>query len=149
MNKEHSTTPGLGQVIQIDESKVQEHLGAIVRGTVEETLNSMLDAEANQLCKARRYERTAARKDYRAGTYTRTLHTKAGVVSLKVPKLRTVPFETAIIKRYRRRESFGGRGVGLNSKIITIKRRACGFRDKHHFKTAISFYCAGLDQYVC
>ena len=105
MNKDHSTTPGLGQVIQIDESKVQEHLGAIVRGTVEETLNSMLDAEADQLCKARRYERTAARKDYRAGTYTRILHTKAGAVNLKVPKLRTVPFETAIIERYRRRES--------------------------------------------
>ena len=54
MNKEHSTTPGLGQVIQIDESKVQEHLGEIVRGTVEETLNSMLDAEADRLCEARR-----------------------------------------------------------------------------------------------
>ena len=92
-------------MIQIDESKVQEHLGEIVRGTVEETLNSMLDAEADRLCEARRYERTAARKDYRAGTYTRTLHTKAGAVSLKVPKLRTVPFETAIIERYRRRES--------------------------------------------
>jgi transposase-like protein len=33
------------------------------------------------------------------------LHTKAGEVELKVPKLRTLPFETAIIERYRRRET--------------------------------------------
>ena len=33
------------------------------------------------------------------------MHTKAGEVALKVPKLRTLPFETQIIERYRRRES--------------------------------------------
>ena len=36
----------LSQVIQIDEGKIQEHLGEVVRSTVEETLNAMLDAEA-------------------------------------------------------------------------------------------------------
>ena len=62
------TTPKLEKVIKIDEEKVQAHLGEIVRGTVEETLNSFLDAEAEQLCKAKRYERTANRLDTRAGT---------------------------------------------------------------------------------
>jgi transposase-like protein len=57
------------------------------------------------LCQAGRYERTDVRKDTRAGHYTRKLNTKAGAVNLKVPKLRTLPFETAIIERYRRRES--------------------------------------------
>jgi transposase-like protein len=99
------STGKLGKVIQIDEEKVQEHLGEIVRGTVEETLNTMLEAEADVLCSAKRYERTADRKDYRAGSYRRQLHTKAGEVELRVPKLRTLPFETAIIQRYRRRES--------------------------------------------
>jgi putative transposase len=65
----------------------------------------MLDAEADRLCQAERYERTEARKDTRAGSYQRQLQTKAGEVTLKVPKLRTLPFETAIIERYRRRES--------------------------------------------
>src|SRR5512144_1825525 len=65
----------------------------------------MLDAEADQLCGAGRYERSKARQDTRAGSYERTLHTKAGDVSLKVPKLRRQTFETAIIERYRRRES--------------------------------------------
>ena len=97
--------PKLSQVIQIDEGKIQEHLGEVVRSTVEETLNALLDAEADRLCRAERYERTEARKDTRAGSYERHLQTKAGEVTLKVPKLRTLPFETAIIERYRRRES--------------------------------------------
>jgi putative transposase len=94
-----------GQIIRIEEEHLSRHLNDVVRGTVEETLNALLDAEADQLCQARRYERTEGRKDTRAGHYTRKLHTTAGEVELKVPKLRTLPFETAIIERYRRRES--------------------------------------------
>src|SRR6201989_3201085 len=95
----------MGQVIQIDEARIRDHLGEMVRGTVEETLNAMLDAEADQLCGAGRYERSEARQDTRAGSYERTLQTSAGGVNLKVPKLRRQTFETAIIERYRRRES--------------------------------------------
>lgn len=95
----------LGKVIQIDEDQIQQQLGELVRGTVEDTLNKLLDAEADQLCNAARYERTEARTDQRAGHYQRKLHTKAGEVTLNVPKLRQQKFETAIIERYRRRES--------------------------------------------
>jgi len=95
----------MGQVIQIDEARIRDHLGEMVRGTVEETLNAMLDAEADQLCGAGRYERSQARQDTRAGSYDRTLQTSAGEVNLKIPKLRRQTFETAIIERYRRRES--------------------------------------------
>ena len=38
----------MGQVIQIDEARIRDHRGELVRGTVEETLNAMLDAEADQ-----------------------------------------------------------------------------------------------------
>jgi len=95
----------LNNVIKIDPRQIQNHLGEMVRWTVEETLNSMLDAEADQLCNADRYQRSEARKDTRAGYYQRKLHTKASQVNLKVPKLRKTTFETAIIERYRRRES--------------------------------------------
>ena len=64
-----------------------------------------MDAEADHLCGARKFERTEGRKDTRVGSYDRHLHTKAGEVTLTLPKLRTLPFETAIIERYRRRES--------------------------------------------
>src|SRR5580658_8330786 len=95
----------LGPVVQIDEGRIQAHLDEVVRSTVEETLNALLDAEADELCGARQYERSEGRKDTRAGSYERQLQTKAGEVSLKVPKLRSLPFETAIIERYKRRES--------------------------------------------
>ncbi len=58
-----------------------------------------------QSAKAVRYERTPHRLDTRAGYYNRKLQTKAREVQLKEPKLRKLPFETAIIERYRRREN--------------------------------------------
>lgn len=95
----------LNNVIKIDSQQIKSHLGEVVRGTVEETLNSLLDAEADQLCNAQRYERSEARTDSRAGHYSRKLQTQAGQVQLKVPKLRKATFESAIIERYKRRES--------------------------------------------
>src|SRR5450756_2095782 len=100
-----SDEKAMGQVIQIDEARIRDHLGEMVRETVEETLNAMLDAEADRLCGAGRYECSQARQDTRAGSYERSLQTQAGEVSLKGPKLRRQTFETAIIERYRRRES--------------------------------------------
>ena len=93
-----------GRIISIDEGLVKSQLGEVVRETVEQTLNNMLDAEADLLCGAKRYERSNDRVDRRAGHYERTMQTKAGPVKLKMPKLRTIPFESAIIDRYRRRE---------------------------------------------
>jgi putative transposase len=85
----------LSQVIQIDEGKIQAYLREVVRSTVEKTLSALLDAEADRLCRAERYERTDAPQDTRAGSYQRQLHTRVGEVTLKVPKLRTLPSRTA------------------------------------------------------
>jgi transposase-like protein len=95
----------LSDAIKINEAQIQAHLGKLVRSTVKETLNEMLDAEADQLCNARRYERTQLRANGRAGHYKRRFHTTSGEVELKMPKLRYAKFETAIIERYKRRES--------------------------------------------
>ena len=57
----------------------------------------LLDAEADdRLVGAKRYERSPDRVDTRAGHYERGLHTVAGPVKLRVPKLRKLPFETEI-----------------------------------------------------
>src|SRR6266851_4591140 len=103
--EEDSKGTGLGNGIRVDDERGREHLCPFLRGKVEETLNAMLEAEADRLCNAGRYERTQARRDQRSGSYERQLQTKAGAVTLKVPKLRVQTFETAIIERYRRRES--------------------------------------------
>ncbi len=101
----HENPGGTGKIITINEEGVRSELGTLVRQTVEETLNALLDAEADELCKASKYERSAERTSTRAGHYTRTLHATAGSLKLKVPRLRNVPFETAIIERYKRREA--------------------------------------------
>ena len=93
------------EVIKIDEGKVRQHLEEVVRQSVEETLNGLLEAEADELCGAKRYERSVERLDTRAGHYERKLQTKAGEVALKMPRLRSMSFETQIIERYRRKES--------------------------------------------
>ena len=100
----NSATKPLGEVIAINEAMIKDHLDKVVVKTVEETLNAMLDAEADELCGAKRYEHSPKRVDTRAGNYERQLHTKAGEVTLRVPKLRKLPFESAIIERYKRRE---------------------------------------------
>ena len=81
-------TTNLGQVIRIDDERVRDYLRNVVRGSVEETLNAMLEVETERLCNAGRYERTEARRDTRAGSYRRKLGTQAGEVELKIPKLR-------------------------------------------------------------
>jgi len=96
---------GLGSALSIDTAKVRSHVDEVVRSTVEQTLNEMLDAEADRVAGAARYERTPDRRDTRAGSYERRLQTKAGEVKLTVPRLRKLPLETAIIERYKRRES--------------------------------------------
>lgn len=98
------TSAALG-ALRVDEGKLKNHVDEVVRSSVEETLNALLDAEADQICRAQRYERSPERVDGRAGHYDRKLETKAGEVKLHVPKLRRLPFETAIIERYKRREA--------------------------------------------
>ena len=93
------------KIIAINEGLVKNQLGKMVRSTVEETLNQLLDAEADRLCNAQKHERSPDRVDTRAGHYERSLQTQAGRVKLKMPKLRNRTFETAIIERYKRRES--------------------------------------------
>lgn len=98
-------TPAALGALRVDEGKLKGHVDEIVRSSVEETLNGLLDAEAEAICRAQRYERSPERADSRAGHYERKLETKAGQVTLRMPKLRRLPFETAIIERYKRREA--------------------------------------------
>ena len=92
-------------IIQQNDEVIKKELGEMVRESVEKTLNELLDKEAERLTNAARYERTEERRAYRSGHYERDLLTTSGNVKLKMPKLRNATFETAIIERYKRRES--------------------------------------------
>ena len=93
------------KIVQLNEEVIKGQLKELVRGSVEETLNGFLDAEAAKLTQAARYERNDQRQGYRSGHYSRNLTTTAGEVTLQVPRLKGLAFETAIIERYRRGES--------------------------------------------
>ena len=86
-------------VIQINQEVLHNNLSDYVRKNLEDVLNELPDAEADRLCHAKRYERNAERASTRAGSYKRNFDTTSGKVTLNIPRLRNLPFETAIIER--------------------------------------------------
>ena len=112
------------KIVQLNEEVIKGQIKELVRGSVEETLNELLEKEAESLTQAARYERSEARQGYRSGHYDRNLTMTSGDVTLHVPRFKGVPFETAIIERYRRRES----SVSSKPRMNIELRRAtmCG-----------------------
>jgi transposase len=51
------------------------------------------------------------------------------------------------IVTYARHRITNALGESINSKIEKVKRLACGYRNRNHYKTAIYFHCGGLDLY--
>ena len=92
-------------IIHLNEAALKGELKNLVRNSVEKTLNELLNQEADRLVNAQRYERNEDRKGYRSGHYDRNFTTTSGNVTLHIPKLKGLTFETAIIERYRRRET--------------------------------------------
>ena len=78
------------KIVQLNEEVIKGQLKELVRGSVEETLNELLEAEAEKLTQAARYERNEQRQGYRSGHYSRNLTTTSGDVTLKVPKLKGI-----------------------------------------------------------
>lgn len=93
------------RIVQLNEEIIKGKIKELVRSSVEETLNELQEKETGSLAQAARYERSEARQGYRSGHYDRNLTTASGDVTLHMPRLKGVFFETAIIERYRRRES--------------------------------------------
>lgn len=92
-------------LVHLNDEVIKGQLKELVRNSVEETLNELLELEASNLTQAGKYERCESRRGYRSGHYDRNLTTSSGNVTLHVPRLKGMTFETAIIERYRRRES--------------------------------------------
>ena len=58
-------------IVSLNEETLRDDLRELVRKTVEELLNGLLEEEAGDLVGAERCERTAEREAYRAGHYDR------------------------------------------------------------------------------
>ena len=112
-------------IISVDEESLRKDIKNMMRKPVEETLSAPLDEEASELVGAERYERTAGREAYRSDHYARKLVTGAGEVEPSEPKLRGATFQTAVIERYRRRETSVEEAiVGMYLAGVTTRRIA-------------------------
>ena len=124
-------------IIQIDQNLFETKLDRLVTEKMPQILNAMLDAEADEITGAARYERKEGRKAYRAGHYERTLTAKAGRLELRVPKLKGAVFESAVIERYRRRESSVEEALmemclaGVSTRQVTTSANCCGVTGCH------------------
>lgn len=92
-------------IVSVDEETLKGDLRELVRKTAQGTINTLPEQEAEEMVGAERYERTAGREAYRSGHYKRKLTTTSGQIELDAPKLRGATFQTAVIERFRRRET--------------------------------------------
>ena len=121
------------KIVQLNEEIIKGQIKELVRGSVEETLNELLEKEAESLTQAARYERSEARQGYRSGHYDRNLTTTSGDVTLHMPRLKGVSFETAIIELnkkayvhiedWRNRPLQGGRQIFKTARQIHLDER--------------------------
>ena len=93
-------------VIQINQEVLHNNLSGYVRKNLENILNELLDAEADRPCHAKNAMNVMQNVPAPELDLTREILKRLpGKVTLNIPRLRNLPFETAIIERYRRRES--------------------------------------------
>lgn len=119
---------------------------------LESILNQVLKAQATDQLAAENYERTEGRKDYRNGTYTRTLTTRVGSLILHVPRFRDGKFSTELFARYQRSEKalvlslmeMVVHGVSTR-KVTEITEELCG---SEFSKSTVSNLCKELDPIV-
>ncbi len=123
---------GMGEVIRIDVARIRDHLGEMVRGAVEEALNAMLNAEADRLCNAGRYERSEGRRDRRAWSYLRALETKAGKVNLEGAEAMT-----ADVRDGDHRALPAARDLGRGSLDRDVPGRRLGAPGRGHHRSAV------------
>lgn len=69
-------------IVTLNEKSLRSDLRGLVRKAVEDTLNGILEADADELVGTEHCERTAEREAYRAGHYDRGLTTSSGEVTI-------------------------------------------------------------------
>jgi len=119
---------------------------------VEAVLNQVLEAQVTESLGAARHERSEERAGYRNGVRPRTLYTRVGPITLRVPQTRDGSFSTDLFKRYQRSEQafvlalmeMTVQGVSTR-KVSAITEELCG---ASFSKSTVSQLCTGLDTRV-
>lgn len=69
-------------IIELKGELIKHVLKDLVRSSLEETLNALLDKEADELVNTQKYKRSVRRQSYRSRHYKRNSQTTAGEVHL-------------------------------------------------------------------
>ncbi len=116
---------------------------------VESVLNQVLEAQMTDHLGAERYAHAEDRQGYRNGYRARTLYTRIGRLTLRVPQTRDGSFSTEIFKRYQRSEQAFVLGLmemyvqGVSTRKVThITEELCGVGFS---KSTVSQLCVELD----
>ena len=126
--------------------------GEAFKKLLQESLNSILQAESAEQLHATPYERTEERTDSRNGLRERNLNTRIGRITLKVPRHREQPFKTMIFENYSRSEAALVVGMaemvvnGVSTrKVSQVMETLCG---TSYSKSTVSELCKDLDKPV-
>ena len=119
---------------------------------LQDSLNTILQAESTEQLKAEKYERSEERTDSRNGTRERQLTTRLGQIELTVPRHRDVPFRSLIFDNYKRSEAalvstmaeMVIAGVSTR-KVSKVVETLCG---TSYSKSMVSEVCKELDGVV-
>ncbi len=90
------------------------------------------------------HEDAASATTYFKNWYRRVIHTKLEPLKKLA---RTIKERLKYVVSYCTHRITNAVAEGMNSKIMSIKRRVGGYRNRENFKTAIFFHCGGLDLY--
>lgn len=126
--------------------------GEAFKKLLQESLNSILQAESAEQLHATPYERTEERTDSRNGLRERNLNTRIGRITLRVPRHREQPFKTMIFENYSRSEAalvasmaeMVVNGVSTR-KVSQVMETLCGIS---YSKSTVSELCKDLDKPV-
>lgn len=115
-------------------------------------INQVLEAQCTEQLKAERYERNEDREAYRNGYRARTLYTRVGPLTLRVPQTRDGSFSTDIFNKYQRSEQAFVLAImemylqGVSTRKVTkLTEALCG---ASFSKSTVSQLCVNLDAIV-
>ena len=129
--------------------KSQENLTEKQQSLLEEVFTLQLEtgkawAYKEMLRDLWNHDDAASATTYFKDWYRRVIHTKLEPMKKLA---RTIKERIENVVSYCTHGITNAVAEGMNSKIMSIKRRVGGYRNRENFKTAIFFYCGGLDLY--
>jgi putative transposase len=129
----------------LKESVMNSNIDSVIKASIVIVLNEYMEKEREDHIKARDYERTSTRRDYRNGYYERELLFSIGKIVLRVPRTRNGDFSTTVFEQYARCDQslvlamleMVVNGVSTR-KVSNIVEQLCGHKVSKSFVSTLT-----------